>query len=337
MIVSKFEGTEFHKMSSAKNDDNEGKVMESVDQANAISKVDEHIKARFNMLFIKFNDLPKLAVGNQKSVDKWNEEFKYFHVAYPDVLEFLLDYNPKDKFKVKKVEGIYFTGWCLQMCLQSIFDRFRLIMISKLPKHLQKEANLIKAAYDAVTKSKDYTITSKILLKFVNVEHELVVCYNLPYLLQVEEKLEEILYNTSNVVDEYVRSLPNLIGQVLYFNHVKKSEALSLFLNIHASYYSKWIQADNDTSVLPSCSTIAEEMCDHPDYARLVDIPSNKYELNLIVSLPAPEKPKGKPEENSLEQSQKKNLKSRKRNKKHPKSDNDKGEKEKEKEKTSLE
>ena len=27
--------------------------MESVDQANAISKVDEHIKARFNMLFIK--------------------------------------------------------------------------------------------------------------------------------------------------------------------------------------------------------------------------------------------------------------------------------------------
>ena len=60
MIVSKFEGTEFHKMSSAKNDDNEGKVMESVDQANAISKVDEHIKARFNMLFIKFNDLPKL-------------------------------------------------------------------------------------------------------------------------------------------------------------------------------------------------------------------------------------------------------------------------------------
>ena len=115
------------------------------------------------------------------------------------------------------------------MCLQSIFDRFRLIMISKLPKHLQKEANLIKAAYDAVTKSKDYTITSKILLKFVNVEHELVVCYNLPYLLQVEEKLEEILYNTSNVVDEYVRSLPNLIGQVLYFNHVKKSEALSLF------------------------------------------------------------------------------------------------------------
>ena len=101
-------------------------------------------------------------------------------------------------------------------------------MISKLPKHLQ-EANLIKAAYDAVTKSKDYTITSKILLKFVNVEHELVVCYNLPYLLQVEEKLEEILYNTSNVVDEYVRSLPNLIGQVLYFNHVKKSEALSLF------------------------------------------------------------------------------------------------------------
>ena len=107
MIVSEFEGTEFHKMSSAKNDDNEGKVMESVDQANAISKVDEHIKARFNMLFIKFNDLPKLAVGNQKSVDKWNEEFKYFHVAYPDVLEFLLDYNPKDKFKVKKVEGIY--------------------------------------------------------------------------------------------------------------------------------------------------------------------------------------------------------------------------------------
>ena len=104
-------------------------------------------------------------------------------------------------------------------------------------------------------------------------------------------------------------------------------------MNIHASYYSKWIQADNDTSVLPSCSTIAEEMCDHPDYARLVDIPSNKYELNLIVSLPAPEKPKGKPEENSLEQSQKKNLKSRKRNKKHPKSDNDKGEKEKKKKK----
>ena len=72
-------------------------------------------------------------------------------------------------------------------------------------------------------------------------------------------------------------------------------------------------------------------MCDHPDYARLVDIPSNKYELNLIVSLPAPEKPKGKPEENSLEQSQKKNLKSRKRNKKHPKSDNDKGEKKRKK------
>ena len=39
-------------MSSAKNDDNEGKVMESVDQANAIINVDEHIKARFNMLFI---------------------------------------------------------------------------------------------------------------------------------------------------------------------------------------------------------------------------------------------------------------------------------------------
>ena len=64
---------------------------------------------------------------------------------------------------------------------------------------------------------------------------------------------------------------------------------------------TQWIQADNDTSVPPSCSTIAEEMCDHPDYARLVDIPSNKYELNLIVSLPAPEKLKGKPEENSLD------------------------------------
>lgn len=89
-------------MSSAKNDDNEGKVMESVDQANAISKVDEHIKARFNMLFIKFNDLPKLAVGNQKSVDKWNEEFKYFHVAYPDVLEFCLTIILKINSRLKR-------------------------------------------------------------------------------------------------------------------------------------------------------------------------------------------------------------------------------------------
>ena len=56
----------------AKNDDNEGKVMESDEKLMLLVKVDEHIKARFNMLFIKFNDLPKLAVGNQKSMDKWN-------------------------------------------------------------------------------------------------------------------------------------------------------------------------------------------------------------------------------------------------------------------------
>ena len=45
----------------------------------------------------------------------------------------------------------------------------------------------------------------------------------------------------------------------------------------------KWIQADNDTSVLPSCSTIAEEMCDHPDYARLVDIQATNMNLILLL------------------------------------------------------
>lgn len=256
------------------------------DQAAIIGKIDDHVKARFNLVFLRFDSLPKLNVGNQTSVDKWNEEFSFFKVAYPKVLDFLLDYDPNVGTKISELRGIMFTGGHLRIALDAIYERFRLTLLSKVPKVLQQSNNIIKAAYDTVFNHRDYSLNSKLLRKFKEIELELTRCYNLAYIQSVEQKIQEVSCDSRDTLSEYVRALPDFKGHVLQFNHSRRSEALSLYLNCHAKHYLNWMELDQDTSKLPTCEDIAREVSENPDYFRLVKIEATEQVLNLFVRIP---------------------------------------------------
>lgn len=271
---------------ATKSKDKETLFSVNADQATVISKIDDHIKSRFNLILLRFDSLPKLNTGSQNAIDKLIEEFSFFKIAYPQVLKVLLRYDPATGTKIESVQGLMFTGAHLRLALEALFERFRLTLLAKVPKRLHQNENLLNAAYEAVTNTRDFSITSKLLRKFKEVELELANCYNLAYILLVEQKLQEINCEARDSLDEYVRTLPDFKGQILQFNHSRKSEALSLYLSCHANHYATWMENDQKSSKLPTCEDIAREVSECPDYFRLVKIETTNHLLNLFVKVP---------------------------------------------------